>query len=89
MIIRDIRGSRASATSRGRRSSKASAGSSQSRTSRGETLRDKAAFPEDSAQEVAAAFDAPLVVTSAKSNENVEAAFRNLGGDVVLALLGF
>lgn len=52
-------------------------------------LADKAAFSGEAAQEVASALDAPLVYTSAKTNENVEAAFRNLAGDVVLRLLGF
>jgi small GTP-binding protein len=48
-----------------------------------------AAFPEDAARAVADAFEAPLFRTSAKSAENVEAAFRALAGDVVLSLLGF
>ncbi|HKZ98944.1 MAG TPA: Rab family GTPase [Thermoplasmata archaeon] len=48
----------------------------------------EAAFTEASARAIADPLEAPLLFTSAKSSENVEAAFRTLAGDVVLSLLG-
>ena len=44
---------------------------------------------EASAEALAEAHEAPLFHTSAKTNEKVEKAFRNLAADVVLNLLGF
>jgi small GTP-binding protein len=45
-------------------------------------LEDRAAFGEPEVREAAAAFGAPYYFTSAKSGQNVEAAFRELGSAI-------
>jgi small GTP-binding protein len=52
-------------------------------------LDGKRTVPADAAEAFAESHGASLLHTSAKTDENVERAFRNLAADVVLHLLGF
>jgi len=48
-------------------------------------LKDQAAFGEDQVKQATEAFDAPYFYSSAKTGDNVEAAFRSLGELIIMS----